>query len=125
MTRQVTQEEFDKIECNRCGQCCEGFWLSSPLALATHLESITDPKYWDWLNHIEPTGKVSDDFSANTLFDGLHRTQYRCTYFKRDTNGLGMCTNYKNRPDVCKEFPYGKPTTGFVGCSWDVEIVEV
>ena len=33
----VTREEFDRIECNRCGVCCERIHQPSPLVLAQEI----------------------------------------------------------------------------------------
>ncbi len=35
--RVVTREEFNRIECNRCGVCCERIHMPSPLVLAQEI----------------------------------------------------------------------------------------
>ena len=129
----VTQAEFEQIECNRCGACCEKLWLPGPLELAGFLgarSSVPDaPAEWAlendrfiaWLSALEPTGKVKARYEA-----GDREThQYRCTRFERLEDGSGFCTAYDDRPSACRGFPYGRPVSGadFEACSYNVEIV--
>lgn len=120
----VDGAEFAAIQCNRCGVCCEALYLDySPARKLwqinqsdrhfegmTHMESVRDAQMV--ADMLEPTGEVSHE--------GRHI--YRCTYFKRDDAGLGVCTVYDKRPRMCSRFPYGKPAT-FKGCTWNVHLV--
>jgi Fe-S-cluster containining protein len=130
----VTQAEFEQIECNRCGACCTKLWLPSPLKLVEYLDlrsQVTDPspewllendRFVRWLSRLEPTGEVHT--AREALDQGTH--QYRCTRFVRDENGNGFCTEYEDRPNACRGFPYGRPVHAkdFEECSYNVEIVE-
>jgi Fe-S-cluster containining protein len=129
----VTREEFEQIECNRCGACCEKLWLPSPLRLAEFLsaaESVINPspewqleneRFIAWLSALEPTGKVKRWASEED--EATH--QYCCTRFERDASGAGFCTAYEDRPQACRNFPNGEPVwaEGFEECSYNVEIV--
>lgn len=135
--RKVTQEEFDKLTCNRCGQCCEKLYQPSPLALAKFLGEI-EPifhwskeelvevgwdsdkiddyfKMWNWISHLEPTG-----YEFESSMYG-HRVEYTCTYLIK-IDGQYTCTNYENRPNICKNFPYGESVLSIPECSWFVYI---
>jgi Fe-S-cluster containining protein len=135
MIRIVTQAEFDAITCNRCGECCESFFLRSPLDLLVSMEAAYQwMKYWDegglegkereeqdrkqfwWYADVEPIGEPGK-FDADE-----NDTNYRCPRFARDETGMGVCTRYEERPYACSGFPYGKPSN-YDSCSWNVEIV--
>lgn len=116
----LSRAEFDAIECNRCGDCCEGFYLPPRDTLNSWAfdyrvgGNSEDLKTADWFSHVHPTGKVSSDGS---------RPQYRCDYFVRDDSEHGTCTAYDKRPTVCSSFPYGEPVgPEFPRCSWRVTI---
>jgi Fe-S-cluster containining protein len=129
----VTQAEFDQIECNRCGACCEKLWSPGPLKLAEFLgarATVTDPgadwllendRFIAWLSALVPTGKVKHGYDA----DDTETHQYRCTRFVRLEDGAGFCTAYDDRPSACRGFPYDRPVHApeFEACSYNVEIV--
>lgn len=116
--RVVNRQMFDDIECNRCGQCCENFTLNnSPLQLLEYFARKTahgfepqDPMLWT--GQLEPKQQP----------DGSYR--YSCGYFQRDPDGLGVCSIYDKRPDLCSRFPYGAPNDEFDQCAWNVQLVE-
>lgn len=119
----VTQAEFNAIHCNRCGDCCERFYLPSPAKLRA-LQRLTraggfitpeDVLTANWFDHVHPTGKRSTTDRA--------RWQYRCDYFVRDDADHGTCTAYDKRPYACSGFPYSAPVgPEFPRCSWRVTI---
>lgn len=121
----VTQEEFDAIQCNRCGICCTQLWQPGPLEIAALMGRMAhgefsypdNDKMIDWWSHLEPTGERSNWETGNTH-------QYSCDYFQPGADGLGRCTNYENRPHVCSNFPYGKPVMDIPECSWFVRMKE-
>lgn len=39
--------------------------------------------------------------------------RYTCKYFDKES---GNCCNYENRPNMCKDYPYGKQCT-YKGCT--------
>ncbi len=132
--RVVDQPTFDAIECNRCGVCCEGFPLDA---------DSDEHGFWNyhgplgWLElyaYYARDGGEVDHFAPMDpmLFfgqlipslggDGVYR--YKCGYFERDGDGLGVCTAYNGRPAMCSEFPYGRPMPAFVECAWNVELID-
>ena len=131
MRPKVTQAEFDQIPCNRCGACCERLWLPNPQKLATHAQAppaMANPsgewleenrRFIAWVAALVPTGRVNE-----TAEDG-YTHQYRCSRFTRVEDGSGFCTAYEDRPNACRDFPYGKPVRGedFEACSYNVEIL--
>ena len=127
----VTWAEFEQIPCNRCGACCERLWLPSPEKLMSFSgapSAVTNPsaewldenrRFVAWTAALELTGRVNE-----AAKDG-YTLQYRCSRFKRLEDGTGFCTAYDDRPNACRDFPYGKPVRGedFEDCSYNVEIV--
>lgn len=130
----VTEEEFAALECNRCGECCEGFFFQTPIGLADligrhaiwekyrkaggeYLGFETMEQEIRWYSHFEPLeGQLAPRRSAENTF------RYRCDRFARDADGVGICTAYADRPRTCIDFPYGKPIHGFDNCVWAVDI---
>lgn len=144
----VTQEEFDTIICNKCGDCCESFWQPSPEVLAKYIAQYEKEKrtfeYYDpyfigwtpkdftyyfinqrrlaWYKDIVPTG-VSRPLDRDEDEKANH-VQYRCTRFQRLSEDEGICTRHDERPDICANFPYGRPVgKEFPRCSWRVKVV--
>ncbi len=133
--RVVDQPTFDKIECNRCGECCEsislnndrddegGFWRHhGPLGwleLYAYYEGVEQ----DVVDHFAPMDSM---LFFGQLIPTLTETgtyQYECGYFERDSEVFGVCTIHAMRPSMCSEFPYGKPTM-YARCSWNVELID-
>ena len=150
--RVVTRAEFDAIECNRCGECCERFYLS------------TAGEGWLWWNYTGPlgflelwcyrlahgadTGVAAQEFHAPQIpndpspmlsalmwygqltperddaEDGVERWRYSCGHFTRDDDGNGVCGIYETRPLTCSALPYGHPQTTWAACSWNVGLIE-
>jgi Fe-S-cluster containining protein len=133
----VDQQAFDSIECNRCGECCEGFFLE--LSTGNSLKNMGGPigmiEYREyWRAHGMPAFEMTYDTDlTKSMFwfgslepwqDDEGRWRYRCPHFSRDNDGLGVCGIYEDRPRVCSDFPYGKPQTFWDKCSWNVEILD-
>jgi Fe-S-cluster containining protein len=127
--RRVTQGEFEAIECNRCGACCEPLWLPSPLLLveaaasplpagAAPERAVEHERFVAWLHVLQPTGRVEADAKPGATHE------YHCGRLQRDAYGLSFCTAYEDRPSVCRDFPYGKPVNPeeYPDCSWNVDI---
>ncbi|KKM90270.1 hypothetical protein LCGC14_1240300 [marine sediment metagenome] len=132
--RTVDQPTFDQIECDRCGVCCEEF----PFGLDNDDE-------WGFWRHHGPLGwlelyaygkgeKVGHFAPMDSMLfygqleptlgeDNVYR--YRCGYFERDADGLGVCTVYDQRPGMCRKFPYGEPVCAYPECVWSTEKVTV
>lgn len=138
----VTIAEFEAIECNRCGQCCEGYFAPSPLEIAAIMGRYADAAVGSAELYFAGgdaayapvpgwTGYKADLmwFAAMAPLDGQpaprwgKRQRYSCAHFARDADGLGACTVYARRPWVCWAFPYNEPASGFPGCTWEVEII--
>jgi len=119
----VTRAEFDRIECNRCGACCEVVWQPSPLSMAILLgRNVVPGEILSWWSDLEPI-----ETSRNTGDDRSGRLQkYRCLRFSREGDGTGFCTQYESRPVPCRMFPDGHPVhaAGFEACSWNVTIMD-
>ena len=118
---EVSRAEFEKIECNRCGACCEVVWQPSPLSMAMLLGRNVVPgdilSWWSDLQPIEMTEATGGDRSGRLQ-------KYRCLRFSREEGGAGFCTQYASRPVACRTFPDGHPVhaAGFEACSWNVTI---
>lgn len=126
----VDHAEFDRIACNRCGACCEGFTLDWDPAERledtrqntlhypdmTHeqtlveLETIVDmllpaPDHPAWVEWQEREGEAL----------------WTCRHFSRDADGLGSCGIYERRPWMCSSFPNGRPNRMYTRCSFNVK----
>lgn len=122
MTRPVVSpEEFAFISCNRCGDCCQRFTAPDSKTLLRYIgHNAKDPSWGDgriafWASHLVPLDEEAED-------PGEGRIWYRCDLFERDEEGLWVCTAHDRRPDVCRDFPYGRPVT-YKRCSWNVGIL--
>jgi Fe-S-cluster containining protein len=135
----VTREEFEAIECNRCGVCCERIHMPSPLVLAQEMgryareralwprEAIEElgleaamldrERLIDWWSQFIPVARVEE--AGKPL-----QYEYRCSRFYRDAEGLGCCTAYEDRPSTCRSFPNGRPMNAIAECSWNVRVIE-
>lgn len=127
----VSIEEFEALTCNRCGDCCQEFWLPSPLELARTIGNAlewdeynsatgapVDPDnalFAEWLGHVEPHANQSPPRWGE-------RQKFRCDRFVIDEEGIGQCTAYERRPHTCSDFPYGRPQAISPRCSWNVEV---
>ena len=116
----VTQLEFEKIECNRCGVCCEDMILDFD-PWKRYDDALTRmTRYYD-ATHEETVADLA--FIKDMLIPLGKENNYACRHFKRDEEGLGVCTAYEKRPFMCSKFPYHQPSS-FPGCSWNVRIVK-
>jgi Fe-S-cluster containining protein len=143
----VDRQEFEAISCNRCGACCEDFHLNTPgegelywkyagplgwLELycyrLAHGERPDDAEFWTikggagdpmlWYGQLIPR-----------YDEGREAWFYSCQYVTRGEGGLGCCTIWDRRPDICSKFPYGKPLPPedrerWPKCSWIVELLD-
>lgn len=118
----VTREEFEKITCNRCGDCCESFYLSEEI-IGGNWVPIDGEKTLQWLKEVIPIGPIEEakDKEGKVYWSGR---KYKCPRFKREEDGTGTCTQHENRSHICSMFPYGKPKTEYSRCSWNVEIID-
>ena len=135
----VTREEFNRIECNRCGVCCERIHQPSPLVLAQEIGRYAIEKAQWPQQTIEALGLEEAMLDRERLvawwseFIPVERLEepgkplqyvYRCSRFYRGLEGEGACTAYDERPSTCRAFPNGRPMNAIPECSWNVRIVE-
>ena len=128
----VTLAEFEAIECNQCGDCCEEFNTRlSPFQMAARADQLEKWIYWRPLyTEAEKRSAMAQcrwEREAPILLESLpssDRTRpwtYRCRFFERDDPDRGHCMVYAGRPPMCSKFPYDKPAN-FDRCAWNVEI---
>lgn len=114
----VTEEEFRRIKCNQCGECCAHFCMGglspSELRAVTHKELDPDVISTDeWFAALIPT------------MDSDYTWWYRCSFLEPASKGrLARCTIYERRPTACREFPYGRPQLHYPSCTWNVRIAK-
>lgn len=150
----VDQSGFDKIECSRCGDCCEDFYLhQGPLQFLEKYGAQAKratPEYRDWVNAkpwriwrtYDESGyhPVKGRCDSQNDLDGLASMMWygellptrqedgsfkaACPRFQRDYDGNGTCTIYASRPAMCADFPYGSGQVGYERCTWNVELLE-
>lgn len=76
--------------CNKCGKCCNPIRLK--VKITPDLISDSAPKGW-LQKHWHLIKKEN-----KTYF-------YSCDFYNKETH---LCKIHKNKPDVCKNFPYQK-----------------
>lgn len=131
----VDRQAFDRIECNRCGHCCEKFFLSSPGEGNLYWNYEGPLGFLEWWAYWEATDTPVEYYAPQDpmmfmgqlepMWDG--RWFYRCGHFTKDEQGLGVCTIHPQRPQtLCAEFPNGKPVPGDWpwDCAWKVNLID-
>ncbi|GEM_PF-2627818 len=80
-----------KFSCSSCGKCCQ------------YLVKVREPE----IIQLEKTGKNREDFveKRGTVSFLRRKADGYCTFFKFKKNGIGECTAYKYRPEICRTFP--------------------
>lgn len=48
---------------------------------------------------------------------------YSCQLLTQE-DGVAACSEYDCRPQLCRNFPHGKPVTWIESCAWNVEVKE-
>lgn len=101
---------------SRCtGHCCKSFWLPlSPMEFSFQSKKLGLGKPIKWIS--EEFRKISEMVIFQRPNDNGSGYRYTCKYFDTKTNN---CINYKNRPDMCRDYPYGG-TCKYKGCTLDV-----
>jgi Fe-S-cluster containining protein len=135
----VTREEFNRIECNRCGVCCERIHMPSPLVLAQEIgryaleralwspEAVAAMGLEDAMLDRERLVAWWSQFTPVARHEAPGQPlqyEYTCARFVRLPDGAGACTAYEDRPSTCRSFPNGRPMNDIPQCSWNVRIVD-
>lgn len=97
---------------SRCtGHCCKSFWLPiSPIEFSFLEKKVKLGKPIKW--NLEEFKKVSQ----MVVFQRPHEKggyRYTCKYFNKES---GNCANYENRPNMCRDYPYGNKCK-YRGCT--------
>ncbi len=97
--------------CLKCGTCCKVATTYLPYDTLKEMAENGDERASDFLSIFEPyenieeARKVSpetvDNITKRTNFKDNKITFYKCKYIGADN----LCTNYENRPLLCKVFP--------------------
>lgn len=90
--------------CHDCGLCCTMVSLSQPAEI--WLAGDVTPREREWFKSDLVELSISEAVATGLLVDGLKHEGmhfYKCQRWDPDT---GNCTDYDNRPDVCRGFPY-------------------
>lgn len=127
----VDKQAFNKLACNRCGECCRILRFGQDYG-----SEPDDEGRVGWWRHQGPLGflelyvyfeKRGAEFASfpmewfgqliPSFVDGNWR--YECQYLIGDE-----CSIYKARPDICSDFPYGRPVATYPGCVWNVTLID-
>lgn len=108
--------------CGRSGNCCYHMMVFLNCFDIVRLQRIKP--FSEWLDFIELDEEDKKDIGEDTipvLIDGKEmfpilqeKKDESCVFFARDKEGLGGCTIWKERPRVCRTYPFetndeGKP----------------
>jgi Fe-S-cluster containining protein len=116
----VDQQAFDRLECNRCGECCQRIGLrskdsswKSPLEVVDYFDEPEEDhmEFSVWVGNLLPYKNKDDDW------------RYRCSFLGWD-NAKAVCTVQDSKPRICAEFPYGRPNHNYERCVWNVVVVD-
>ncbi|MBU0614656.1 MAG: YkgJ family cysteine cluster protein [Nanoarchaeota archaeon] len=84
----VTRSEFS---CQRCQDCCK--YLTVKIS-RKEIEKIKKLGYSDFY-----------DYDTHIKSHIIKMDEHGCFFLKKDGSG---CTIYRDRPKVCREYPFGK-----------------
>lgn len=96
---------------SRCiGHCCDSFWLPlSPMEIGYQQKrAFLGKSRWNQSDML----KIAD----MVIFQRPHEVKgfrYTCKFWDKAS---GNCTNYENRPTMCKDYPYGTACK-YKGCT--------
>jgi Fe-S-cluster containining protein len=98
------------------GDCCVAFPLSSPLSNLWVNQGVEDGL--DILMMIVPltleeAANRRARFGVDQAIVDDGGPYYRCIHWDETTR---LCTNYDNRPAMCRYYPYGHPCEHGCGC---------
>jgi Fe-S-cluster containining protein len=115
--RTVNRQEFEAIQCNRCGECCERFHLpgTKEQMLAWLDKDWAGPERW-WVAELVELGPYGEPDEV-----GRQPSLFACPWLSREPGQPATCTIYSKRPATCRNFPYGGPVHGFPNCVWSDE----
>lgn len=101
------------------GGCCAVFWLPREIGPGTvdgefiadmRIELTEEQARERWAKFIGTEPRAS-------LTGNEQRTTYTCRHWDEETR---LCTVYDQRPNVCRDYPYGNPCSH--GCSYQVPV---
>lgn len=103
----VTNEDL----CLKCGTCCRVATTYIPFEKLKKLSEQGDERAKDFLSVFEPYDCIEDarkvspetveNIIQNSSLDESEITFYKCKYIGENN----LCTNYENRPTLCRVFP--------------------
>ena len=116
--------------CKMCGKCCRLSTTSTPYDKLKQMAENGDQGAIDFLSIFVPYSSIDEargidseiveniitHLKADNNYDEGNTTFYHCKYIGADN----LCTNYENRPLLCKHFPSSPwaivpPECGFEG----------
>jgi len=85
-----------KMECKRCGRCCNNTWLA--LADVPGNDPLEIGK---WLALHRCDVQIQDRKGKKVV---CVRIPYICSWLTYDKEGEAVCKDYENRPAICKNY---------------------
>ena len=117
---------------SRCtGHCCRRFYLPlSPTQIKgeaalvrlggrSRFNPTEIAKIADMVILVDQTPKPNNDSEYNRYHDDSVGYFYTCKHHNKDT---GDCMNYENRPNLCRDYPYGG-SCAFKGCTYIPDVI--
>lgn len=115
--------------CRQCGMCCNCVIFTGALSTGEILELINNPEtpevkskgakdflsiFEQYPDNREVEAKFPNEYRSIVDKNGENVAIFRCKYHK------GRCTNYENRPELCRVYPVlHKDTKYFPGCGYN------
>lgn len=88
----------DDFKCEHCGKCCRPIVVLSEKDIERIKELGYDESHFVEEDHFDQEKKA------------LRQVENKCTFLDFDQFGRSFCEIYKNRPDICRKYP-------FLGCN--------
>lgn len=90
--------EQNKLECNRCGDCCKLFLISFPVR---NMEQMKWNVFWYNL-HEDIVAQVEEGEKGPEL---VIQVRKKCSMLMEHSDGMTTCKVYPRRPVICQEWP--------------------
>jgi len=92
---------------SRCtGHCCRRFTVSAPLEeIQRRRNADVCPPGETWIQDGDKLAEMLIPLETTTREDGSTAYWFTCKHHDATS---GDCTDYENRPRMCREYPYGR-----------------
>ena len=115
-TKKRIMEKKNEFSCNKCGACCK-LAISAYNPMQLKQRALRGDKFAREFSAIYVPYESEDMAEAicpeyyNKLKDYMDENERLYFYYCSKLGSDNLCSDYENRPDICKDFPYSPLTT--------------